>query len=97
MVTSAIKENKAGEIRDLRQIAILNKIARERFTEMIFEQKPERDEDLSHAIIWWKSILNRRDSKCKGPKVETVLYGGMSNGEERKGENSKITEGLTVH
>ena len=75
------------------QITILNKVARERLTQTIFEQRPERDEDFSYAVIWQNSILDRGNNKCKGPKMETALYGGMCNGEERRGNqkgNSKL-------
>lgn len=33
-----------------------------------------------------ESVLDRGNSKCKGPKVETALYSAVSNGEERRRE-----------
>ena len=82
-----------SQITILNKVAKKKKVARERLTEMIFEQRPERDEDFSYEVIWQNSILDRGNSKCKGLKVETALYGGMCNGEERRGNqkgNSKL-------
>ena len=72
------------------QITILNKVARERLTETIFEQRPKRDEDFSYTVIWQNSILDRGNNKCQGPKVQTALYIVECAMGKRRG-NQKVT------
>lgn len=48
-------------------MAILNKVARERFTD-IFEQRLEGDEDLNHVVIWCQYSGQREQLSAKAPR-----------------------------
>ena len=52
----------------------LDRVARECLTEKVtFENKRQGSEETSRANIWEKSIPDKSNSKCKGPKVGICL------------------------
>ena len=62
-------------------IAILNRLVRERFTEKVaHEQKLAWSERTSQVDTGGKNIPNRKNNKCKGPRTDkiSVLWSFMT-------------------
>ena len=59
-----------------------------------FKQRFEGDEGVSHADIWQKRVLHRRNGKCKGPEVRVCLAGWRA--ERQSDAQSSVREGRMV-
>lgn len=57
---------------------------------MIFEQRPERDEDFSYAVIWQNSILDRGTVSAKVSRWKQLSMVECAMG-KREEETKKVT------